>query len=125
MHELSIVEALINQVRRHAPAGGRVVAVRVEIGARQSIDEDSFRFAWGAMTASTELEGALLEAKVLPWRIECDQCGRIGAAADPLQRCGRCGSEQTRASGSDDLRLLSIEVADAVAAEGAFSECPS
>jgi hypothetical protein len=38
------------------------------------------------------------------------KCHHKWSAIDPLGRCQSCGSDATRASGSDDLRLLSLEV---------------
>ncbi|MGN6367737.1 MAG: hydrogenase maturation nickel metallochaperone HypA [Phycisphaerae bacterium] len=110
MHELSIAEALIEQVRRHAPPASRLSKARVEIGARRAVDEDALRFAWQALVANTEFDSVVLETRSLPWEIACLKCKRHWNSHDPLEVCSACGSEETRAVGSNDLRLLSIEV---------------
>jgi hydrogenase nickel incorporation protein HypA/HybF len=110
MHELSITEALIEQIRRQTPAGMTVLKAKVEIGPRQSIEEDSLRFAWEALIAATDLKWASLDLVFLPWTITCFKCHHKWSALDPLERCKTCGSVATRADGSNDLRLLSLEV---------------
>jgi hydrogenase nickel incorporation protein HypA/HybF len=110
MHELSITEALIEQINRRTPAGMHVLRARVEIGPRQSIDEDSLRFAWEALVPGTALNNAALDLDFLPWSVTCLKCHHKWNAIDPLQPCRTCGSDATQAGGSNDLRLLSLEV---------------
>ncbi|HUO09247.1 MAG TPA: hydrogenase maturation nickel metallochaperone HypA [Phycisphaerae bacterium] len=111
MHELSIAEALVEQIRRYAPSGAILAKARVEIGPRRAVDDDALRFAWQALVANTDFEGAKLEIILHPWDLFCNKCKRHWTSMDPLERCSACGSEETQAGGSNDLRLLSIEVA--------------
>jgi len=111
MHELSIAEALAEQVRRHIPAGMRVSRIRLEIGPRQAVEEDALRFAWQAVVKSSDLDTAVLEIVQLPWTLVCRQCNQSWTSIDPLQGCPGCGSEDTQAGGSSDLRLLSLDAA--------------
>src|SRR5947207_155336 len=110
MHELSIAEALAEQVRRHIPAGMRLARIQLEIGPRQAVEEDSLRFAWQALVDASELDRAVLEIVQLPWTLVCRQCDKTWTSTDPLQGCPGCGSEDTHAAGSSDLRLLSLDV---------------
>jgi len=109
MHELSIAEALLDQVRRHAPPGSRILSVSVEAGAGQSIEEDCLQLAWQALTRDTELGHAVLHVTTLPWTLKCNTCNRTWQSPDPLNPCP-CSSSNTQASASHELHLLSIEV---------------
>ena len=109
MHELSIAEALLDQVRSHVPPGDRLTSVSVEAGAAQAIDPSSLTFAWQALVANTPLQNAKLQITVLPWSLQCNTCRRSWSSPDPFERC-LCGSEDIAPKGSSDLRLLSIDV---------------
>ena len=110
MHELSIAEALVAQVRRHTPAETCVTSVRVGVGAKQCLAEESMALAWEAMTADTELEGAKLQVSILPWSLTCAACRHQWSGDGPLDCCPACGSKRTEAAGSNDISLLSMEV---------------
>jgi hydrogenase nickel incorporation protein HypA/HybF len=108
MHETSIAQALIEQVRRHTPAGHLVAAVRVEAGPYQAINPQALDWAWQIVTDGTDLARTKLEFTALPFALTCVKCGRAWNGADPFEPCA-CGGE-ARAEGSSDLRLVSLEV---------------
>jgi hydrogenase nickel incorporation protein HypA/HybF len=61
MHELSIVEALIEQVREELDRQGqqgRVLRLDLTIGRLSGVNVDSIRFAFGLLTPDTILENA-------------------------------------------------------------------
>ncbi len=108
MHETSIAQALIDQVRRHTPAGHIATVARVEAGPYQAINPQALEWAWQIVTAETELAQSKLEFRALPFEMSCPGCGRKWAGADPFELC-TCGAE-ARAAGLSDLRLVSLEV---------------
>ncbi len=108
MHETSIAEALIEQVRRHTPEGHRVALVRVEAGPYQAINPQALEWAWQIVTEGTDLANSILEFRGLSFSLICTQCGRTWTGADPFESC-TCGGE-ARSEGSADLRLVSLEV---------------
>ena len=107
MHETSIAEALIEQVRRHTPPGHRVTLVRVEAGPYQAINPQALEWAWQIVTDGTDLARAKLEFRALPFSLTCSQCGRAWTGADPFEPCA-CGGEAA-AEGSKDLHLVSLD----------------
>lgn len=112
MHEMSLADALLEQVRRHTPNGQHAVLVRVEAGPLQSVDPDAFQMAWQAVTTETELEHCRLDLATLPYSLSCPKCGRRWTASDPFDLCA-CGNDAISigtASGGSDLRLISMEV---------------
>jgi len=108
MHETSLAQALLEQVRRHTPAGHVATAVRVEAGPYQAINPQALEWAWQIVTAETELAHTKLEYRALAFEMSCAGCGRKWTGADPFELC-TCGGE-ARAAGSSDLRLVSLEV---------------
>ena len=108
MHELSIAEALIEQVRRHTPEGSRAFIVRVEAGPLQAIDPDALEMAWRSVTAGTELAQARLDFENLPYILLCPRCDHSWTSHDAFELCD-CGAE-ARAVGCTTLRLNSMEV---------------
>lgn len=108
MHELSLAEALLAQVRRHTPADHQATVIRVEAGPYQAINPQALAWAWEAVTAETELAQARLQYAALPFDMTCSGCGRTWTSTDPLEMC-TCGA-LSQAAGSSDLRLVSIEV---------------
>jgi hydrogenase nickel incorporation protein HypA/HybF len=108
MHETSIAQALIEQVRRHTPEGHVATVARVEAGPYQAINPQALDWAWQIVTDGTELAHTKLEYRGLPFEMSCPGCGRKWTGDDPFELC-TCGAEAA-ASGSSDLRLVSLEV---------------
>jgi hydrogenase nickel incorporation protein HypA/HybF len=108
MHETSIAQALIEQVRRHTPPGHIAAIARVEAGPYQAINPQALDWAWQIVTDGTELAGSKLDFTALPFTLDCPQCHRSWTTTDPLELCS-CGTPP-KVSGSSDLRLVSLEV---------------
>ena len=66
-------------------------------------------WAWTAATQETDLDGAVLELEILPWRLFCPECQEVFTAQDMFQSCA-CGCEMTTPEGGDALTLMSLEV---------------
>jgi Zn finger protein HypA/HybF involved in hydrogenase expression len=108
MHELSIAEGILNLARRNVPYGAVLLSVRVNAGPMRGIDPRCMELAWTALGRSD----VSLKLTVLPWRMQCGECGRQWEQAELAERCA-CGSSRVRPIGGDELQLLSIEVDDA------------
>jgi len=108
MHELSIAEALVQQVRRHAPPGAKVKQVKLRIGPLRGIEEQAMHWAWSAATADSELAGSQLEMEMLPWPLHCNACNRNWAGKDLYELCS-CGQPATL-NGGDELDLTALEI---------------
>jgi hydrogenase nickel incorporation protein HypA/HybF len=109
MHELSIAEALSEQVQTHLPVAHRLTSLRLRIGAKQGIDGDSLRWSWEMVVRGTAMEGSRMELEMLPWDLSCPECGRTWQSPELLVACN-CGCATPVADGSSDLMLLSLEV---------------
>ena len=122
MHELSLAQALLDQVLELARQHGaeRVLRVEVVVGPRAGVVIDSFRFGFEALRldhASTRK--TCLEITVPPLVFRCPSCGREfrpansqhGKRAIPASHpCPHCGHDQCLGEGGDELILKQVEM---------------
>ena len=113
MHELSITRSVVAIVTE-AAHGRRVRRVSLEIGALSAIVPDSVRFCFDVVAAGTPLEGAELAIRTVPAAARCRACGTRFEATSPIAICA-CGSREVTLSGGEELKVLSIEVAEEMA----------
>jgi hydrogenase nickel incorporation protein HypA/HybF len=114
MHELSIAQALVEQVEavRCSHQGGEVVSVGVRIGTWRLVVAESLDFYYQALTRETPLEGSRLEIEVVQARGRCAQCGEIFPVEAPLILCPVCGSLGGDLVSGQELDLVTVELAD-------------
>ena len=65
MHELAIVEGVIDTVTERLP-DAQITCVRLEIGALSGVVADALRFSFELATEGTNLQGADLEIDEVP-----------------------------------------------------------
>jgi hydrogenase nickel incorporation protein HypA/HybF len=109
MHELSLAQSVVRIVRAHRPDRTVVRRVRMQAGPMRGIVPEAMQWAWQAHTQGTELEASQLELDLLPWTLQCDDCGRQWTTEEIYATCG-CGSRRTRPVGGDELAVLCIDV---------------
>jgi hydrogenase nickel incorporation protein HypA/HybF len=113
VHEVSIVEALVEQVEgevRRAGHSGRIVQLNVTIGRLSGVNADSFRFAFELLSPGTMLEGAKLAIEDRPAVCRCEACLSSTPIEDLVAQCPRCSSPQITFEGGRELVLESIEL---------------
>jgi len=114
MHELSLVESLLEIIRQYEEKEKftRVHSIRLSFGRFSCIEPMALRFAYEVQAKGTSMEGASLEFDVLPAVIHCFTCGRDveieGAYAALCPECG--GAEVVLQGGTEELRLLELDV---------------
>lgn len=112
MHELSILEGMIQGIESEARAQGfhRVCQVRLEVGRLSGADVEALRFAFEAVSQDTLAEGATLEILERPGMGLCRACGHeveIEARFDP---CPDCGEGFLDVTSGTELRIKDIDV---------------
>ncbi len=115
MHELSIAEALIEQVEREvrrAGSKGRVLKVELSIGQLSGVHHESLKFALDLLAPGTLVEKALVEIRRPRAVCVCSQCGGRGEIDQWPLGCPKCGSDQITIEGGRELLLESIELDD-------------
>jgi hydrogenase nickel incorporation protein HypA/HybF len=112
MHELSLAQALVDEVEqiRTREEAEAVVAVTVEIGALSGVDRESFLFAFPLAAEGTALEGALLKVEEAPAEVTCDACGATSQPAVTNLLCGLCESRRVRITHGRDFLIRSVEL---------------
>jgi hydrogenase nickel incorporation protein HypA/HybF len=117
MHELSIVEALIEQVQqevKRAGIEGKIAKLELSIGRLSGVNTDSIRFAFELLSSDTILAGTeiiIFEPKAV---CRCNSCQAETEVDDLPLKCPRCSSEDVVIEGGRELLLQSIDVEEQV-----------
>jgi hydrogenase nickel incorporation protein HypA/HybF len=115
MHELALVESLIEQVGNEvAQSGhrGRVLGLELIVGRMSGANADSIRFAFELLAPGTLVEKAELRVVEPKAVCCCDDCGHLHEIDELAAACPQCGGEQISFQGGQDLLLQSIELED-------------
>ena len=113
MHELSVVDALIGQVRgevERSGHSGRITRVELVIGRLSGVNVDSFRFAYEMLSPGTLLDTAELAISEPRAICHCHGCGARSEIDDLLALCPKCQSDNLSVEGGQELLLQSIEL---------------
>jgi hydrogenase nickel incorporation protein HypA/HybF len=113
MHELSVCQALVQQLENVSAAngGGRVELVRLRIGPLSGIEPALLRHAFPLAAAGTIAEGAELFVEPSPVVVHCNECGVRSDAAPNRMLCAECNSFRVRMVSGDEMLLASVELA--------------
>jgi hydrogenase nickel incorporation protein HypA/HybF len=114
MHELSIAQDILDIVREHLPPEdhSRVRSVHLRIGTVAGVVVDSLVFGFGALTAGTPLENAVLRVESVPYRIRCGSCGIVPGDEQGSLLCPSCGGMGAEAVSGTELRVVAVDVDD-------------
>ena len=120
MHEMSICQALMDQVERIATEQGarQVDSIVLSIGPLSGVEPDLLSRAFEIARLHTVAADAVLEISTGPVVVECRGCGVSGAAQVNRLLCPACGSWQVDLVQGDELLLLRLEVSGMETAEG-------
>lgn len=99
MHEMSVVTSLLSLIREEMAKHEvrRLLLVRLRYGALTNIVPEALSFAFEALTAGTDLEGAVLETEEVPLTLRCSECSAVFAPERGnlfLAVCPACGARQ-------------------------------
>lgn len=113
MHELSIIEALIEQVDRElhrAGQKGRVVELNLAVGRLSGVHGESLRFAFDLLSPGTIVDGAQVVIEEPKATCRCRDCHHAEAIDELVAQCPKCGSGNIVIEGGRELTLDSIEL---------------
>jgi len=112
MHELSLAQAIIDQVGEHARAQGfrRVKRVTLRVGEWSAVLHDSLIFGFELLSqaAGEPMAGAELEIRSVPAEGACSACGRRFRVGESGLICPDCGGAAKLVAG-DELDIESYE----------------
>ena len=111
MHELSICQALIEQVETvAAQRRSRVRQVFLGIGPLAGVDAQLLKDAYPIACAGTAAEGSEINVEKTELRVRCRGCGAETTAMPNRLVCGACGDWHTELLTGDELLLLRVEL---------------
>ena len=113
MHEMSIVEALIEQVDHElhrAGQEGHVVEIHLAVGRLSGVHSGSLRFAFELLSPGSVVEGAQLNITEPRAACRCRDCNHTEPIDEMVAQCPKCGSGNVLIEGGRELTLDSIEL---------------
>lgn len=113
MHELSLLQALVEQVTELAQKEGfsRVVELRLGVGPFSGVEPDCLQLCFAEAARDTALAGAKLVVEPTPLELHCTACSqRSFPHADAELVCRHCGSVATQIVRGRELCLLELDV---------------
>lgn len=112
MHELSIAQALIDQVDaivRERDAV-RVNRINIEVGALSGVDARALQAVFPFATADTCADGAELAITEVPSRVRCRDCAEETSPTFPMILCESCESTNVELIAGQELMLTTIDI---------------
>jgi hydrogenase nickel incorporation protein HypA/HybF len=112
VHELSVAQALVDQVEavisQHQAHSASLV--RVRIGPLAGVEPHLLASAFPLAVAGSRLEHAVLDVVRAPIQVRCQTCGVETEATINRLVCGACGDWHTQVISGDELVLESVEL---------------
>jgi hydrogenase nickel incorporation protein HypA/HybF len=115
MHELSIADAVVQIVDRHAQ-GRRVRRVELRVGHLRQVVPSALEFAFELVAQGTAAEGAELVMEEVPASVSCAGCDADSTLRAFPAQCARCGSFDVEVTGGEELLVDALELEDEEAA---------
>ena len=113
MHELSIVQGIIETVSESAEAANakKINAVYLRVGALSGVVKDALLFSYDLATQDTILQGSKLIVEELPVLIFCQVCGKnVELPGVQSFRCPTCDTPSAAIKQGKELEVRSIEI---------------
>lgn len=112
MHELSVAQALVDQVEAIVREQGaaRATGIRVRVGPLSGVVSDLLASAFPLAAAGSAAAGAALTLVESPIRVHCQSCGAQTDATASRLLCAACGDWHTQVIAGDELILDSVEL---------------
>ncbi|MGO0121729.1 hydrogenase maturation nickel metallochaperone HypA [Desulfothermobacter acidiphilus] len=103
MHELGIVQSMMEMVEESAVANRivKVTRVKLVVGQLTLAQPDLLQFAFATLTPGTIFEGAELEVEERPLVLRCCSCGATFAPEYIQYACPTCGERCEVTSGKE------------------------
>jgi hydrogenase nickel incorporation protein HypA/HybF len=112
MHELSVMQGILEVVLRHAGKSGvsRVEAVNLEVGALSHLREEWMQKYFDHLTRGTAAEGAALRVRRVSAVLCCRECGhRFEWRGEDGPSCTVCASERADLVSGREYTVASLE----------------
>ncbi|MCC2615585.1 hydrogenase maturation nickel metallochaperone HypA [Aestuariibacter halophilus] len=109
MHELSVVQALLDTVKQYqTPQDRGIAGITVAIGSLTCVDPERLQFCFDAVREEAGLAAAQLHITPVQARGRCKVCGQDVEIQQLGQAC-HCGSYRFDMLSGNELNLTEIE----------------
>jgi len=115
MHEMGIVQSIMDILEQHAKMynAKKVVRVSLEFGALTAVLPAAVTFAFEILSKGGIAEGAELDIEIIPIKVRCRDCGNEQTIEDYRPFCPVCSSAAVDiVEGRDEMRIVSLEIED-------------
>jgi hydrogenase nickel incorporation protein HypA/HybF len=112
MHELSIVEGLLEIVERERRKHHftRVKSIEITCGRYNCVSQEALNFCLQALGTAAHLAGACCTINRLAENFCCADCGRLFEAQGSGRSCPACNSDHTIIELRNELYVSALEV---------------
>lgn len=123
MHERSLVQNLLKQVRQivEAQGGGRVSEICVQAGDLSGVEPLLFAAAFEEMVVDVFSVECRLKLDLVPVTAVCTHCQHEFEVLDFQFHCPECGTGTVDVIQGDDLQLISVTLETIDSREGVSS----
>lgn len=109
MHEMALAQGILDIALANA-AGGRVVKIKLLVGAMTAVEPQALCFCFSALSQDTAAAGAALEIETVPLVARCGQCGRQFTVENYRFLCPVCGAADVAVVSGRELKVAYLEV---------------
>ena len=111
MHELSIALSILDVAEEEAERhGGRVVAVRLRLGALSGVVKEALVSAYDLAREGTPLAQAELVVEEVPLAAYCPACAAERTLASQELCCPACGGPTAEVVTGRELEVVALEI---------------
>lgn len=110
MHELSIVENIVNTTLLFTSDHGidKVSFLTVQVGALTGVEPPYLKMYYGDLTAGTALEGSELRIEEISPEAFCRCCGEVFNPEQTKQSCPACGAADYEILHGEELTVKEL-----------------
>ncbi len=112
MHELSVCQALLGQVKtlakEHRAKG--IEKIVLHIGPLSGIEPRLLQEAFSLARSNSIADSAELVIETTPLKVRCLHCGVVSETTANRLMCETCGDWQTQLVSGDEMLLASVEM---------------
>ena len=112
MHELSIVESLLNLALQNAEKANarKIIGIRLVVGDYTGVMEDAVNFYFAFLSKNTIAAGAKISYTHVPGQLRCRDCDSLFPLQKHDYQCPKCGGKRVEIVGGRELYIDNMEV---------------
>ena len=112
MHELSIVESLLNLALENAAKANarKIVSINLVVGDYTGVMEDAMDLYFGFLSKNTIAAGAKINCTHVPGQLRCRDCDILFPLQEHDFCCPKCEGKRVEIVGGRELYIENMEV---------------